>query len=78
MLGGLLAGLPPIIGGLQGNLGGDETGGFTGEGAIDMTHFAGDQFFTVVPEPSTLLLAGFGIVGLAVSGRRARGRVPRV
>lgn len=54
-----------FLGGLpapQGNLGGDENGGFTGEGAIDMTHFAGDQFFTVVvPEPSSLTLAGLGI-----------------
>ena len=43
-----------FLGGLQppqGNLGGDENGGFTGEGAIDMTHFTGNQFFTVpVPE----------------------------
>jgi hypothetical protein len=38
----------------QGNLGGDETGGFTGEGAVDMTHFGGNQFFTVVPEPASL------------------------
>jgi hypothetical protein len=49
-----------FLGGLpapQGNLGGDEAGNFTGEGAIDMTHFAGNQYFTVnVPEPSTLFL----------------------
>ena len=70
-----LAGLPPIVGGFQGNLGGDELGGFTGEGAIDMTHFADDQFFSVVPEPSTLVLAGLGLVGLAACGRRAPGRV---
>jgi hypothetical protein len=36
-----LAGLVPP----QGNLGGNGTGGFTGEGAIDFTLFAGDQFF---------------------------------
>jgi hypothetical protein len=60
-----------FLGGLPvgtGNLGGDEAGGFTGEGAINMQNFAGDQFFTVpvvpVPEPSTyaagiaVLLAG--------------------
>ncbi|HEY8156929.1 MAG TPA: PEP-CTERM sorting domain-containing protein [Myxococcota bacterium] len=67
-----LAGLPPVIGGGQGNLGGDEMGGFTAEGAIDMTHFAGDQFFTVVPEPSTLALTALGMAGLAVCGRRTR------
>jgi hypothetical protein len=59
-----------FLGGLpapSGNLGGDETGGFTGEGAIDMTHFGGNQFF-VVPEPASLslLLAA----GLALRRRR--------
>ncbi len=68
-----LAGLPiPIGGGGQGNLGGDELGNFTGTAGIDMTHFGGDQFFTVVPEPSTLMLAGFGLAGLAASGRRRK------
>ena len=64
-----------FLGGLpapQGNLGGDESGGFTGEGAIDMTHFAGDQFFTVVPEPSTFVLACFGLAGLASRSRRRK------
>jgi hypothetical protein len=61
-----LAGLPAP----RGNLGSDELGGFTGEGAIDMTHFAGNQFFTVVPEPSTLMLLGLGIAGLLVICRR--------
>jgi hypothetical protein len=71
-----LAGLPPLVGGgSQGNLGGDELGGYTAEGAIDMTHFAGDQFFSVVPEPSTFVLAGIGLAGLAIRGRRRRGRV---
>ena len=43
-----------FLGGLPapaGNLGGDEMGGFTGEGAIDMTHFAGNQFFRVKSLP---------------------------
>jgi hypothetical protein len=57
-----LAGLPAP----QGNLGGDENGGFTGEGAIDMTHFAGDQFFIVpVPEPTSFALVGLALVPLA-------------
>ena len=65
-----LAGLPAP----QGNLGGDELGGFTGEGAIDMRHFAGDQFFTlrVVPEPSTIVLAGIGLASLASCSRRRK------
>ena len=53
-----------FLGGLpvgSGNLGGDGNGNFTGEGAIDMTLFAGDQFFTVpVPEPSSLALMAVG------------------
>jgi hypothetical protein len=61
-----LAGLPAP----QGNLGGDEMGGFTGEGAIDMTHFAGNQFFTVVPEPLTGALMPLAAFGLAAAARR--------
>jgi hypothetical protein len=73
-LGGLPAGLgnqPPDLG--TGNLGGDEAGGFTGEGAIDMTHFAGNQFFTInaIPEPASLVLMGIsGMAALAVRRRR--------
>jgi hypothetical protein len=63
-LGGLPAG--------TGNLGGDEAGGFTGEGAVDMTHFAGDQFFTVaVPEPIGISIVG-GLGALALMRRRRR------
>ena len=65
-----------FLGGLpapQGNLGGDENGGFTGEGAIDMTHFAGDQFFVVqVPEPSSLALMAVGSLMLFVRARRSQ------
>ena len=63
-----LAGLPAP----QGNLGGDEAGGFTGEGAIDMTHFGGDQFFTIVPEPSTMALVCLAFAGLASATRRRK------
>jgi len=65
-----------FLGGLpapSGNLGGDENGGFTGEGAIDMTHFAGDQFFVVhVPEPSSLALMAVGSLMLFVRARRTQ------
>ena len=64
-----------FLGGLpapQGNLGGDEAGNFTGEAAIDMTHFAGNQFFTLVPEPSALALAGLGGLGVVMSLVRRR------
>jgi hypothetical protein len=57
----------------QGNLGGDEAGGATGEGAIDMTHFDGDQFFVArTPEPSTLLLAVVALAGLMGLDRRRK------
>ncbi len=60
-----------FLGGLpvgQGNLGGDGTGGFTGNvGGVDLNNFAGDQFF-VVPEPTSLALLGLG--GLLVARRR--------
>ncbi len=63
-----------FLGGLaapQGNLGGDEAGGFTGEGAINMNNFAGNQFFTVaVPEPTGLAALGLGALGVL---RRRRG-----
>jgi hypothetical protein len=61
-----------FLGGLtapQGNLGGDGAGGFTGEGAIDFTLFAGNQFFTVVPEPSSMALIGLSMMGLAMRRR---------
>lgn len=67
-----------FLGGLpapQDFLGGDEQGGFTGEGAIDLTHFRGDQFFTVVPEPSSFAILALGLQAVLWCGvRRASGR----
>ncbi|MEO6435028.1 MAG: PEP-CTERM sorting domain-containing protein [Tepidisphaeraceae bacterium] len=63
-----LAGLPAP----QGNLGGDEAGGFTGEGAINMNNFGGNQYFAVVvPEPASIGLLAAGALAL-VRRRRAR------
>jgi hypothetical protein len=52
----------------QGNLGGNGTGGFTGDvGQINLNNFAGDQFITV-PAPSAMALLGLG--GLVAARRR--------
>ena len=65
-----------FLGGLavgSGNLGGDGNGNYTGEGAIDMTSFAGNQFFTVpVPEPSSLALMAVGSMVLFLRARRSQ------
>jgi hypothetical protein len=58
-----------FLGGLaapQGNLGGDGTGAFNGTvGQINLNNFAGNQFFTVqVPEPTSMVLVGWALVGL--------------
>jgi hypothetical protein len=51
-----------------GNLGGNGTGGFTGNvGGIDLNNFAGDQFI-VVPTPGAMALLGLG--GLVAARRR--------
>jgi hypothetical protein len=62
-----------FLGGLnppQGNLGGDGAGGFTGEGAIDFTLFAGSQYFRVIPEPASAALVAMAAIGLAAMRRR--------
>lgn len=61
-----LAGLP--VG--TGNLGGDESGGFTGTAAINMTHFAGNQYFSACPEPSSFVLVALGLMGLACGRKK--------
>jgi hypothetical protein len=63
-----LSGLPAP----QDFLGSDEMGGFTGEGAIDLTHFRGDQFFTIVPEPSSFVILGVGLFAVIASARRRK------
>ena len=61
-----LAGLVPP----QGNLGGDGSGGFTGEGAIDFTLFAGDQFFescgAAVAVDAVPTVAPIGMIAIAL------------
>jgi hypothetical protein len=62
-----------FLGGLpapQGNLGGDGNGGFTGEGAIDFNLFAGNQFFTIIHEPSTCILAGVALLAGVMRRKR--------
>jgi hypothetical protein len=64
-----------FLGGLaapQGNLGGDGNGTFTGTAAINFQNFAGDQFFTIVPEPSTVTLLGLTLAGLIGTARRRK------
>jgi len=67
-----------FLGGLaapQGNLGGDGSGGFNGTvGAINLNNFGGNQYFTVpVPEPWSVTLAGWAVVGLLGCRRRRLG-----
>jgi hypothetical protein len=65
-----------FLGGLtppRGNLVGDGNGTFTGNlSGIDLNNFSGDQFFRVVPEPRTLLLAGVAYVAAICLARRRR------
>jgi hypothetical protein len=68
-----------FLGGLtppQGNLGGDGTGNFNGTvGMINLqspTYASGDQFFTVIPEPTSLGLLALSWVGLLLGWTRRR------
>lgn len=67
-----------ILGGLpapQGNLGGDGGGNFTGNlSGINFNQYGGDQFFTIavpIPEPTSMVLFGLGLVGLGCTRRRS-------
>jgi hypothetical protein len=65
-----------FLGGLpapQGNLGGDGNGTFTGTlSGINLNNFGGDQFFKVVPEPTTMALVGMAAVAMLGTVRRRR------
>lgn len=68
-----------FLGGLtppQGNLGGDGSGGFNGTvGQLSLkntTYASGDQFFTVVPEPSSFVLALLSVMGMARMAQRRK------
>lgn len=56
------------------NLGGDGFGVFTGEGSIDFTTLAGNQYFTLnaIPEPASAVLLGLGSLLAMTVGRQRK------
>lgn len=59
----------------QGQVGGDNLGNFTGDASrVNLNAFAGDQCFplNVIPEPSTLALAGLSGLGMVASVLRRK------
>jgi hypothetical protein len=58
----------------QGNLGGDGAGNFNNDvSLIDLNNYQNtDQFFTVVPEPTSVAMAGLAVVGVLGFARRRK------